>query len=238
MRFLKVITLVTVLLALGAAPAYAHVTVTGDDAQRGASDATITFRVPTESATLSTTGVTVALPTDTPIASVDVLAMPGWTETEKTVDLTTPITTDDGKITDAVSQVTWTATDGYGIKPGSFGEFVLIAGQLPDTASLTFKAIQTYSDDSKVSWIEVPTAGVSEDDLDHPAPILTLGAAGAEASSSSQSDGPSVTASSSTTTSTAVPTTLAIIGLVLALFACVLVIGLWRVIRRGQSSVG
>ncbi len=59
------------------------------------------------------------------------------------------------------------------IAPGAFGEFVIIAGQLPDTDSLTFKAIQTYSDGSTVSWTDVAAPG-SKADLDHPAPVLDL----------------------------------------------------------------
>jgi uncharacterized protein len=235
MRVLKLSAIVIALFILGTVPAYAHVTVTGDGAVSAGKDATITFRVPTESDTLSTVGLVVALPTDTPIASVNVLAMPGWTETEKTVHLATPIHTDDGDITDAVSEVDWTAT-GEGIKPGSFGEFTLIAGLLPNKASLTFKAVQTYSDQSKVSWIQTPAPGVSADSLDHPAPVLTLGAAGASDPSAS-STGPTVTASAvAAPASTTLPTTLSIVALVLALLAVVLAVLRWRRRPRPDGS--
>jgi uncharacterized protein YcnI len=165
------------LLAVFAAPASAHVTVSAPGATPGGSDQIISFRVPTESASASTVGLTVQLPTDTPIASVLVEPHTGWTDTVTTVKLATPIHTDDGDITQVVSVITWTAsTPAAGIKPGQFDQFVVLAGKLPDAPSLTFKAIQTYSDASKVSWIETTAPG-STVQPDHPAPVLTLAAA-------------------------------------------------------------
>ena len=134
----------------------------------------ITFRVPTESASASTTGLKVQFPVATPIASVLVQPQPGWTYTAKSTKLTTPIKTDDGDITEAVSEIDWSATSAaQGIKPGEFGEFVVIAGQLPDAPSITFKAIQAYSDGSQVDWIDVPAPGSSAEP-EHPAPVLQL----------------------------------------------------------------
>jgi uncharacterized protein len=51
-------------------------------------------------------------------------------------------------------------------------------GPLPTTVStLEFKAVQTYSDGQEVAWIQDATPGGAEPD--HPAPTLTLTAAGA-----------------------------------------------------------
>ena len=170
------------LLVALSAPAFAHVTVTAPGATSGGGDQEITFRVPVEEASADTTDVTVQLPTATPIASVDVLPIPGWTHTEVTSKLATPIVTDDGDITEAVTQITWKATNG-GLKPGEYGEFTIIAGQLPKAKTLTFKAIQTYSDGSVVRWIETPAPG-STSEPEHPAPVLQL-AAGSTGSASS-----------------------------------------------------
>jgi uncharacterized protein len=159
------------LLAL-AVPALAHVTVSAPGATRGGSDQEITFRVPVEKEA-NTIGLTVALPTATPIASVDVAAMPGWTTTTKTVKLAKPIKTDDGDFTTAVSQITWRATAG-GLKPGEYGEFTILAGLLPDAPSITFKALQRYSDGSTVAWNQVAAPGSSAEP-ENPAPVLTLG---------------------------------------------------------------
>jgi uncharacterized protein len=163
------------LLFAWAAPAGAHVTVTAPGAAPGGTDQEITFRVPVEE-DVDTIGLELALPTDTPIASVLVAPVPGWTHAEKTVRLAQPIVTDDGNIDSAVAEIDWRAGPGHGLHPGEFGEFTIIAGRLPDVSSLTFKAIQLYSDGSQVAWTQTQAPG-STAQLVHPAPVLTLAAA-------------------------------------------------------------
>ncbi|MDQ1732959.1 MAG: hypothetical protein QOK10_3118 [Pseudonocardiales bacterium] len=193
----------TAAAALCASDASAHVTVAAPEVSAGASDATITFRVPDESAKASTVGLKIQLPTDHPIAGVLVAPMPGWSATIKRTKLATPVKTDDGDITEVVSEIDWTAGSGAGIEPGYFGQFTIIAGKLPDgVTSLTFKAIQTYSDRSTVSWIEEAAPG-STAEPEHPAPTVQLspgtGPSGASAGSASPSSpAPSVAASSAT----------------------------------------
>jgi uncharacterized protein len=61
------------------------------------------------------------------------------------------------------------------LKPGEFGEFNISVGPLPkDAPSITFKALQTYSNGEVVRWIDIPANG---EKVDHPAPVLTLTAA-------------------------------------------------------------
>jgi hypothetical protein len=45
---------------------------------------------------------------------------------------------------------------------------------------MTFKALQTYSNGERVSWIDLPAAG-SSDEPEHPAPTLKLAPAGGAA---------------------------------------------------------
>lgn len=162
----------TVLLA--AVPAFAHVTVQPDTAPKG-SYSTIAFKVPDEEDTASTTKVQVFLPTDHPIASVSLQPVPGWTAKVATAKLATPLKTDDGTVDTAVTQITWS---GGKIEPGQFQQFPVSFGPLPDdAASLTFKALQTYSDGTVERWIDLAQAGQPEPA--HPAPALTLTAAGA-----------------------------------------------------------
>ena len=228
MRLVKISVMVCALLLVGALPASAHVTVAGDSAAvQGGTDAVITFRAPTESETLSTVGLRVVLPTDTPLAGVQVLAIPGSTATTKMFALPAPIITDDGGFASVVSEVDWTAASGAGIPPQSFGQFVILAGLLPEAPTLTFKVIQTYSDGSQVSWIDTGGRGVDASTLEHPAPVLTLAAAAADAAAAfsgaevAPSTGPSVTAASTAraSSSTTLPTVLAIVALVLAAVA-------------------
>jgi uncharacterized protein len=175
-----------------ASPAFAHVTVSGAGATQGGY-ATLTFTVPTESDTASTTKLTVTLPSDEPIASVSVQPKPGWTHTETEVALARPLTDDDGnQITKAVGSITWTATADAAIKPGEFDTFNVSAGPLPAVDALAFAAEQTYSDGTVVNWNEVAAPGSSEPD--HPKPTLTLAAASAAPASSSGKSGSDTTA--------------------------------------------
>jgi periplasmic copper chaperone A len=163
-------------LVLPATSAFAHVTVNPREATQGGY-AKLAFRVPTERDDASTTKVEVNFPTDHPLASVSVRPQPGWTYHVDKFKLDTPIKSDDGDITEAVSKITWT---GGSIKPGEFNEFEVSVGPLPDDVdSIAFKALQTYSDGQVVRWIEEATPGGSEPD--HPAPVLKLTPAAATA---------------------------------------------------------
>ena len=201
----------TVMLAL-AAPALAHVTVTAPGATRGGTDQQITFQVPVEK-NIETDGLTVALPVQTPIASVLVEPIAGWTHTTTTVKLAHPIQTDDGPITNAVSRISWRALPGHGLQPGEYGAFRILAGQLPDVASLTFKALQDYRDGSVVKWNQVAAPGATAEP-DNPAPVLQLGAPSSRA----------VARSSTSSTSNTGPYALAITALVLAAAALALAV--------------
>jgi uncharacterized protein YcnI len=162
-----------VCLALVAAPGWAHVEVDPGTATQGGYTA-LTFRVPNETDGTSTTKVQVFLPEDHPIASVSVKPLPGWQAKVETTKLATPLSTDDGEVTEGVSSITWTADgDQDAIQPGQYDEFDISAGPLPEVSSLTFKALQTYSDGTVVRWID-PPASEGQPEPEHPAPTLTL----------------------------------------------------------------
>jgi periplasmic copper chaperone A len=157
-----------------AGPASAHVTVNPDTATKGGYTK-VTFRVPTESDTASTTKVEINLPTGTPIASVALKPVQGWTATAVKTKLPAPVKTDDGELTEAITKITWTANAASAIKPGEFQEFDVSLGPLPDVDQVVFKALQTYSDGSVVRWIDEPTTDGTEPES--PAPVLKLTAA-------------------------------------------------------------
>ncbi|MFL6077023.1 MAG: YcnI family protein [Mycobacteriales bacterium] len=163
------------LLALTALPASAHVTVNPGTAVQGGFTA-LTFRVPTEKDNASTTAVQVFLPTGTPIPSVSVRPVPGWTAKVNTTHLARPVQSDDGPVSDVISDITWTANSAAdAIAPAQFQEFEISAGPLPKVRQLVFKTLQTYSDSSVARWIDLPQ-GPTEPE--HPAPVLKLTAAG------------------------------------------------------------
>jgi len=152
--------------------AEAHVTAQPGEATKG-SYAKIAFRVPTESATAGTVKLQVTLPTDHPIPSVLTSPMPGWTTALAKVALNPPVQTDDGKVTEAVHTITWTAQPGVRLGPGEFADFEVNMGALPDnTDSLVMPAVQTYDDGTVVSWDQTQAPGGPEPE--HPAPTLRL----------------------------------------------------------------
>ncbi|GAB7040028.1 MULTISPECIES: YcnI family copper-binding membrane protein [Catenuloplanes] len=171
-------TVVGVLAVAG--PASAHVTVNPREATQGGY-AKVDFRVPNESDTESTTKVEIFLPEDAPIGSVSTKPVPGWTVAIEKGAPAIPVTAHGAEITEVVKKITWTADENARITPGTFQEFPVSLGPLPETGQLVFKALQTYSDGEVVRWIDEPAAGGEEPES--PAPVLTLTAAAEEAPS-------------------------------------------------------
>lgn len=211
-----------VIVAL-AVPAAAHVTVNPNTAEPGGY-AAFDVRVPNEEADADTTKVQLYLPTDHPIASVSVQPTPGWTIDVTKGTLPKPIKTDDGEVTQGVTQITWS---GGKIAPGQFQRFGISLGPLPtDTNKLYFKALQTYTDksgkDSVVRWIEMPSGGAEPE---HPAPSITLAKAAAttHAEMAAMNDDGDGTA-----------TTLGVLGLVAGLLG--LIAGVAAFVRSGRSA--
>jgi uncharacterized protein len=188
-----------------AAPAMAHVSIDPSAAEQGGFTK-IALRVPNETDNADTIKIDVKLPADHPIGSVSVKPHGGgWTAQVTKAPLATPITTDDGTVTEYISEIAWS---GGKIAPGEFDEFELSLGPLPtDATSLAFPTIQTYSDGTEVAWIDPAPAGGGE--ADHPIPTLTLTAAGGDSTDSSStastSSSGSTAASSSSPSGTAAP---------------------------------
>jgi uncharacterized protein YcnI len=211
--------------------ASAHVHVDGDDLTQGG-EGTLTFQVPNERDDADTVKVDVKLPSDTPIASVSVKPVPGWTAEVKTKKLAKPIATDEGEITEAPTEIIWS---GGKIAAGQFQEFEISAGPFPEVDSLTFPTIQTYSDGKEVAWIEETPASGKEPEK--PAPVIELAKAsgdGAEtatsevAGSGGSSDAATDTASQddvdSANSKALVGSILGLLGLILGTTAIVLTV--------------
>jgi periplasmic copper chaperone A len=211
--------------------ASAHVTVNPSTATQGGY-AKVTFRVPNEKDDASTTKVEIAIPTDKPIASVSLKPVQGWTAVTENSKLATPIKTDDGEITEAVSKVTWTASAGAEIKPHQFQEFDVSLGPLPTADQIVFKALQTYSDGEIVRWIDEPAGGA---EAEHPAPVLKLTKAGAAtptAAGGSAAQDAAATANDGDTDGTAI--TLGVLALLAGLAG--LFVGVLAYRRAGRTA--
>jgi periplasmic copper chaperone A len=166
MRLLVATTIATLALA---ATAQAHVTLQPNTAVAGAYTR-LDVRVPNERDDASTTKVDLQLPPGFAAASYEPVV--GWSVKITKSKLAKPIMTDDGEITEGVSRITWTADDkDAAIPPEAFRDFglsVQIPGKAGDT--LTFKALQTYSNGEIVRWIGAK-------DSDTPAPTVAVTAA-------------------------------------------------------------
>ena len=216
----------TVLASAGLASA--HVSVSSPDAAAGGYGKLV-FRVPNESDTASTVKLRIQLPTDTPFASVSTEPIPGWSTTLTRTALNPPQKDDDGnEITEAVSVVEFAADPGNpGIGPGQFQEFSLSVGPFPDAKTLSFAAVQSYSDGTETAWIDPTVEGQPEPD--HPAPTLTVGAP----SSSSASDGSSSSSADSGSSSGT-----GTVALILSIVALLLgVAGVVLGLRAGRRTV-
>lgn len=165
-------------LAAGVGPASAHVRVFSTDAKPGGYGE-LTFRVPNESDTASTISLRVQVPADTPLASVSIEPVQGWTATTTTGPIDPPVEVHGTEVTEAVTEITWTADPGGGIAPGQYQTFSISGGPLPEADELTFPTIQTYDDGMESAWIEPTIDG--EEEPESPAPVLTLASSGVEA---------------------------------------------------------
>jgi uncharacterized protein YcnI len=175
-RVTLIVAIASASVPLLAQAASAHVVVSSPDAVRGGETALVSFRVPNESPTAETVKVRIDLPVDAPVAEVLAQPLPGWTLTTSQRSLAAPTKVGDFTLTKVPASVTWTASAGTSIAPGQFQIFDLVTNPVPDKATLTFAATQTYSDGQVVHWNQPTPAGGTEPD--HPAPQLTLAAAG------------------------------------------------------------
>jgi periplasmic copper chaperone A len=180
MRIGTVVTAAGIVVLVGAAPAFAHVTAQPGTAQQGGYSV-ITFRVPNEDDTAGTVALTVTLPADHPISSVRTTPIAGWTVTTATVALDPPVQSHGRTLSKAVGSVTWTAAAGTKIAPGQYLDFPLSLGPLPEVPEISFAARQTYDNGTVVDWNQPSNPDGSEPE--HPAPSVTLtpAAAGTDA---------------------------------------------------------
>ena len=157
-----------VVAALALAPAAdAHVTLQPPEAPAGGFTR-LDVRVPTERDNASTTKVVVQMPPG--FLSVSTEPVPGWNAELTMRQLDEPVEQFGEQVTEEVGRITFTADgEASAIKPGQFQDFGLSLA-VPEGrpgSMLTFKALQTYSNDEVVRWIGPP-------DSEEPAPQVEL----------------------------------------------------------------
>ena len=220
------------LAMLPAATASAHVRVTPDNPTSGGFSA-LTFRVPNESATAGTVKLSVTLPKDTPFLYVSTKPVPGWTADATKSKLAKPVESYGTTLTEAVSEVTWTADKGVQIGPGEYQEFSVSVGPLPEPGTVLLPTTQTYSDGTVAAW-DQPTPASGEEP-EHPAPVLDVVAAtgtdshgGATTSDETPAAPQADSAAASSSATDPVARALGAVGLVAGLGALVFALLAWR----------
>ena len=159
------------LLTLGlAAPASAHVTVTPSDTAAGAFTV-LTFSVPHGCDGSATTGITIQIPEE--ILSVTPTRNPYYDVEKTMVTLDEPVEDAHGNsVTERVGEVVYTSNAPL---PDGERDTMELSLQLPDAAgeTLAFPVIQTCQK-GETGWTEVPAEGQDEEELEHPAPTVTI----------------------------------------------------------------
>jgi periplasmic copper chaperone A len=154
------------------AVAQAHVSVHPNTVPEGAF-ATLNVRVPGEEENAFAYKVDTLFPQG--LTDVGIQNVPGWTAKVVKKKLAKPIETDDGPVTEEVSQVIWTgdkSVDGR-LDNGTFMQFPLSIAMPEGIAgkSLAFKTLEYYSNGKVVHWIGAPSA-------EFPAPTVNVTAKG------------------------------------------------------------
>ena len=151
-------------LAIAPAAAQAHVTLQPESVPAGGFTR-LDVRVPNELDDATTTKVEVQFPPGFLFASYE--PVPGWAGAVEFRQLDEPAEAFGEEFSEEVDTVTFTA-EGKGIQPGQFQDFGLSLS-IPDAPgeTLTFPALQTYSNSEVVRWIGEP-------DSEEPAPTVTL----------------------------------------------------------------
>jgi uncharacterized protein YcnI len=216
------------ILVLGAPlAADAHVKISPNTAAPG-DDIQVTFRVPNESETAGTVRVEIQLPTTTPFADASYQPVAGWTAHVARAKLAKPIVNDGVKVTEAPVSVTYVANKGVSIKAGQFQEFPVALDLTPDTGSVDFPTIQTYSDGTVVRWNQ-PT-GQDGDEPDHPAPTLYIN----DAPPTDTESGVTIAATSDAASTASTALILGTAGLALGVIA--LVLGVFAFARSRRAT--
>jgi hypothetical protein len=143
-----------------AGPALAHVEVSADKTQAGATDVTLTFTGEAENPRAGIKTERVVLPEGIAPTDVTLIKAPaGWTFARRADGFT---------------------VGGKALKTGTDAVWSVKIAKLPaDATRLSFKTLETYGDGQVARWIEIQEPGQPEPD--NPAPLLTLKAAASTA---------------------------------------------------------
>ena len=157
-------------VAIAATPASAHVTITPGDTAAGAYTV-LTVSVPHGCDGSATTEIDIQVPEE--ILSVTPTLLAGWEAEKQMVQLDEPVTDAHGNsVTERVGQVIYTADQPL---PDGYRAAMELSLQLPDAAgeTLVFPVVQKCVK-GETAWTEVAADGQDPEELEHPAPTVTI----------------------------------------------------------------
>jgi uncharacterized protein YcnI len=157
------------LLVSGLSPASAHVNLNAETTAAGSSGL-LRFSFSHGCDGSATTEIAIAIPEG--VTSVAPGMNYGWTVEKVTDDSATPAAGDHGSSA-PVTEVVYTAKEP--VEDGFYDEMVLRVGLADDIEgeTLYFPVIQTCQE-GESAWIEIPAEGESGDELEYPAPSMTV----------------------------------------------------------------
>ena len=167
--FVKLLTVSA--LSLGASSTFAHITL-ADQAALAGTYYRATLRVGHGCDGSPTTALRVTIPDG--FKGAKPMPKPGWVLSTKVGTLATPFDDHGKKITEGVTEITWTAGSKDSALPDAYYDEFVLRGGLPATAGpMWFKVLQTCEKGS-TDWAQVPASGTSDKGLKLPAALLEI----------------------------------------------------------------
>ena len=214
------------ILAVMAAPAAAHVTVTPSVTSAG-SYTVLTFSVPHGCDGAPTTKIAIKIPEG--INAVTPTVNPGWTVEKVLADLNPPVKDSHGnEITKRVDQILYTAKTPL---PGDIRDTLELSLQLPKKPgeTLAFPTVQTCAP-GETAWAQVAAEGAEEPE--HPAPAFKLTKSAGDGHSDEATKEPELAETSNTNGGS----TGAVSWIALVIAALGLIAGGFALVRTRKSS--
>lgn len=172
-------------IVLGASPASAHVSIQ-EDVQAADSYALLSFGVPHGCDESPTTKVRIQLPDSIPTATPSI--NPNWDIEIIKEQLDPPLETGHGEaLTEGISEVVFTAKTP--LEPG-YRDDLKLTVHIPAEAAGTTLAFPTIQEcvEGQTAWTQVASDGQNPDELESPAPTVTVTAATGDAHGSTDTE--------------------------------------------------
>jgi uncharacterized protein YcnI len=165
----KTLALASALTALLAVPALAHITLETSEAPAGSAYKAV-LRVGHGCEGAATTGVRVQIPDG--VIDVKPMPKPGWTLETTVGAYAEPAELFGETLTEGVREIHWSG----GELPDAWYDEFVFRGRLTDGVAeqtIYFPVVQECGE-AVTRWIEIPAEGQTEEDLEEPAPALTV----------------------------------------------------------------